>query len=667
GLMRSTLARPAAVVALVFAALGCTQQDAPVQREPTDDAEIDFGPLPDAAPRPDAAPPAPPPDPCAPGQIFDFNTEATTDADGQMIFSGQMGDDAAFGGSCGGSGPTETDRVIKFTAPEAGAWQFFVTPRERFNERFDPILYARTTCDDPDTELGCNDDVAPGRLESQLRLDLGQGEVVYLIVDTIRPLNANRFLVSARRIPIVGVGEACDVAEAQNGCPEESYCRTDPAVRGPEGVCAPRDAPVIDEVFATRFEGVLGLRIQGHDEGGDVDKAHIQLLAGDEVIQLNDQGADTYILTPLEPTFGQQQINFLFRSALLGDFPQTTAISVRLVDTLANRSEPVRADLGSVVRPGAGQACDPNSISSVCADDQTCIDASCRVATAPRLTRAKGYYLAETLRTGFEVEGIDPDQDARGLRLELLGPDDDRVLISGDLNFNFVRTDADAFSALLSATLPRDVGATRARLTPFDAVGLFGEPMIVEGLTPPRRADDGDTCDPAGAVALCREDGSTCFVAQGEALPHCGAPVVQCPESYGELVDLNAYAERDEWRYEGDLTTRYNITRGTCGGGSAQTVFQFTAEDPGVYSFITFSPAGGADTVLYARSHCGYGPDRARVELGCSDDISADNAFSLLRLPLDEGESIYLFVDGASTASGAWRGPFSLTARRLPD
>ncbi len=656
---------------LLSSLLGCEQEETQGRLE--DAAVTDEG-LPPVSPRPDGAAPVipSPPDPCADSQAIDFAALARPLGAGVLVYDGQLQDDAGFTGSCGGGGSEAYDQVVRFAAPEAGAWQFVLTPRALRGQVFgsyDPVLHARSTCEDPESERACNDDIAAGRLESRLRLELDAGEEVFLVVDTVgRAINA-RYELSARRLPIVQVGEVCDVASELNGCAQGSYCRADPDVRGPEGVCAPDEPPVIAAVIAYAQGDDLGLVIEGTDTGADVQQAFLNLLDADgEVIILNEQGADTYILDPIEPVFGQEAFTFRFVANLLAGFPQTGAVQVQLLDARGNRSERAVAEPQRAGPVPEGQPCDRDRIRDVCPAPTRCMDpdadgvAGCIEPTAPVLNRAKGFYDPDTLLTGYQVSGVDPDRDVRGVALSMLNADGDQVA-GGDRTFDFVEWDGDRFTALFSLALLRDRGAVSATLIPFDAEGLRGPAFDAGLLDPPITVDVGETCDPLEAQARCRGE-AFCHQAGEGQLPECGRPDAECPEAWGEPIDLNAWEDRDEWRFAGDLTTRYNVTRGSCGGGAAQAIFSFTAPEAGAYSFVTYSRAGGADTVLYARSHCGFDPARAAVELACNDDISIENAFSLIDLELAEGERVFVIVDGGN--DGTWVGGFDLTARRQP-
>ena len=117
---------------------------------------------------------------------------------------------------------------------------------------------------------------------------------------------------------------------------------------------------------------------------------------------------------------------------------------------------------------------------------------------------------------------------------------------------------------------------------------------------------------------------------------------------------------------EGDLSQHRNVTAGSCGGGSGQAIYSFTAPAAGTFSFAADSQAPGSDPIIYARSHCRFGGEYADFELGCSDDHSRFTRAGLVRVTLDEGQTIYVFVDGVRGDNGPWRGPYTLVVRQLP-
>jgi hypothetical protein len=80
----------------------------------------------------------------------------------------------------------------------------------------DTVLYLRTSCTDPTTELACNDNIDPGNAHSRILLsDLAAG-TYFAYVDGSRNgagfLATGAFGVVFEIVPIVGAGEACGTA-----------------------------------------------------------------------------------------------------------------------------------------------------------------------------------------------------------------------------------------------------------------------------------------------------------------------------------------------------------------------------------------------------------------------------------------------------------------------
>ena len=116
-------------------------------------------------------------------------------------------------------------------------------------------------------------------------------------------------------------------------------------------------------------------------------------------------------------------------------------------------------------------------------------------------------------------------------------------------------------------------------------------------------------------------------------------PGMPCPIDW----ETRRLAVIDDGRWEARDTTEgvQSLTEGTCGGGSGQHIYPFTAPAAGNYAVAvsgdTFSPLGFA--VVYVRSSC---PESA-TELGC-DARRESNAATSIRLFADQ--SVYIFVDG---------------------
>jgi hypothetical protein len=109
------------------------------------------------------------------------------------------------------------------------------------------------------------------------------------------------------------------------------------------------------------------------------------------------------------------------------------------------------------------------------------------------------------------------------------------------------------------------------------------------------------------------------------------------------------------------------VGSGTCGGGGPQSAFEFVAPAAGTYRFVLAPDDELADTLLFARSHCGY--DHPSLELGCNDDVAplVNDRSSAIELLLTQDQTIYLFVDGNQTATNlsGFDGDFVLSAEQL--
>ena len=122
-----------------------------------------------------------------------------------------------------------------------------------------------------------------------------------------------------------------------------------------------------------------------------------------------------------------------------------------------------------------------------------------------------------------------------------------------------------------------------------------------------------------------------------------------CPVGWF-VVDMMNHADGAIWRFAGDNTNGANLARGSCGGGGANSVFQFTAPADGQYN-VTIEAQN--DTLLYARSDCDS--DARGAELACNDDY--DGVLSGIEFVLEAGESAYVFVD---SFGGGTSGPFTI-------
>jgi hypothetical protein len=83
---------------------------------------------------------------------------------------------SAYSGSCAGAG---NEQIYRFTLNEGAG---VVITTDASGRGTDPVLYMRRQCDDPGSEVACNDDF--GGLNSQLSFDLLDAGVYFVFADT---------------------------------------------------------------------------------------------------------------------------------------------------------------------------------------------------------------------------------------------------------------------------------------------------------------------------------------------------------------------------------------------------------------------------------------------------------------------------------------------------
>ncbi|MEZ4467504.1 MAG: hypothetical protein R3F43_24435 [bacterium] len=255
-------------------------------------------------------------------------------------------------GSCGGDGAED---VWLFEAPTAGAWSFSTAdPRSVF----DTVLYLRTTCDDPATELSCNDDGGDNGVLSATGAQLEAGQRVYIFVDAFMNPAGNYALLAQ-----------------------------------------PINAPVLQAADALFNGSQLRLSIAGRDADADVLGFDLQLLDGDgAIIPLAGAAGDRLEgLEFAEPVFGQESFEAVALIEGLDAFPQTAA--VRLAARRPRRDQRAQGhQAGPDPRGGRRRPCDPDGFRDRCAAGLVCsrpadpaAQGTCQ-APAPRASSAASPY-----------------------------------------------------------------------------------------------------------------------------------------------------------------------------------------------------------------------------------------------------------------------------------
>ncbi|MCK6574051.1 peptidoglycan DD-metalloendopeptidase family protein [Myxococcota bacterium] len=107
----------------------------------------------------------------------------------------------------------------------------------------------------------------------------------------------------------------------------------------------------------------------------------------------------------------------------------------------------------------------------------------------------------------------------------------------------------------------------------------------------------------------------------------------------------DAHVEGQPGRSAG-VTDGESASAGSCGGAGAEQVVRFTAPSTGLWAIDT--EGATYDTVVYVRATCGD----VNTELACDDD-GGTGTTSAVRVDLNAGDNVFIFVDGYAE-NGAW-------------
>jgi hypothetical protein len=253
-----------------------------------------------------------------------------------------------------------------------------------------------------------------------------------------------------------------------------------------------------------------------------------------------------------------------------------------------------------------------------------------------------------------QVSGMDPESDVNMLRVvfrnaegvDVFGEDPIPALALETEN-GAMGTFTGAFTGYLPAGFAGGSIAT-VDVSVMDRSGL--ESAVSAGLTvsAPTAIADGAACDPAtfgsdcGAGGICSQVGEP---AEGEEPEFaCTMVAAECPGDWN-VTNLADHAANGGWAFAGNTGDNANNTEGTCvEANGPEGIASLTSETGGF--FVCDVEAGGEDTVMYVRSHCGN--DTPGGELACNDDADeGDIGFqSRARFYLVPGRTAYIFVDG---------------------
>lgn len=584
------------------------------------------------------------------GQMGPCATVAALEArEGRWVFEGEtLSNDHT--GSCGGA--EGDDRVLQFTAPEAGRWRFWVTAD------FDPMLSARADCVLRESERACNDDVGfPRRRDAAVQVDLAAGETLYLVVDAYVEFGlpaGGAFRLEAARVPVVRPDDACDPQRVDDGCATAHVCVPDhPGLLGGRGTCRQDVQPRVDAVWVHRDDPALALRVDGRDATGDVTEVRLQLYQGDERLVLGHNGENTWVLGT--EVFGETRFSTVHHAPLLVGAGAADAVEVWLVDSQGNESARVREALERAPELAPDDVCDLDRVLDACPPGTACRDERCTQTARPEIDAATVFWNPSGPAFGIEVVGRDADRDLRGVVVVVFNAEGDPVG-EAKRRFDAIEWTGNTFRAVLGFASNPDLQFTAAGLLIYDDEGQESAPAMAE-VTGPVPVEAGAACDPAGARTRCPAE----LRCVGPGATTCGMPAVACPPDHP-----TATAEQrgdGTWRAAFDLWGAADRGAASCGGGVGQAFVRFVAPAVGLYEATATADDPAGDPVLSARRHCGY--DAPWSELACNDDRARGDRAASVRVELAAEQTVWFVVDGYSGQDGWWAGPGALTVRRV--
>ena len=257
------------------------------------------------------------------------------------------------------SGP---DIYFVFTVPENGR----VTATTLSPETtFDTVMYARSVCDDPESELMCSDDMENAFGPSEVIVDALAGDVLYFILDAFSASGAQsvgRYGLTVSMYPIRTEKQGCDPTGEESACVPGLACSDN----GAGGfTCQEHFPPAINTVEAYRIDdNVLRIVVDGTDAGGNVRSLRATVF---------DDAGGSYKLGGNFNDDLRGQMSFVAPADISGvNGRSAVSVEVRIRDGMGVYSGTTVADVVPFPRPGPSEPCDPIALRDRCIDNHLC-------------------------------------------------------------------------------------------------------------------------------------------------------------------------------------------------------------------------------------------------------------------------------------------------------
>jgi cysteine-rich repeat protein len=160
----------------------------------------------------------------ATGNPCDSVSDITDNINGDPVTgatTGSSGD--VLTGSCGEGSPGAPEAVFAVTPNDSG---LMIASTDNGLTDFDTVLYVLGACDDPTSELACNDDVAQGVTTSEVVWQATAGTTYYIVVDGYEAAGGFELTVEIAVCGdgVVSAGEQCDDGDEDDGDGCSSTC-----------------------------------------------------------------------------------------------------------------------------------------------------------------------------------------------------------------------------------------------------------------------------------------------------------------------------------------------------------------------------------------------------------------------------------------------------------
>ena len=421
--------------------------------------------------------------------------------------------------------------------------------------------------------------------------------------------------------------------------------------------------------FSGRYGTDLLIQVQGADADGDATAMWLQFLdaSGAPVARLDtdDDGepdrADEVVAFD-EPIHGLPEFETAFTLRRFFETPGDIAkAQIAIVDAEGSRSEMQTLEFIPQPQLGFGELCDPTYTLNRCEAGLGCREepATCLEGLPPTITRLA--YLNDFGAPRVLVEGFEPDDDMRLVRLEFLDDNDSAVSLdfNGDGSTDAATYDAfpeesyqgQFFFGLYPAESFMDT-VSRIAATPVDAFGNAGE-RVVTDLVPIMERDWNQGCDPRG-FDVCTQL-ATCVPGIPGQANKCGAPnrarQDQCEETTTLYVPnddpLRFFGRSDGaslWEPAPDCVNEFGMN------GPEEIVLLELSRGVPSLTLTTDFPNTDFDTVLYVMPGMCPAPGADGMYLGCADDAPGSLRSTLTLTNVPAGD--YLVVIDSWDAQG---------------